>query len=172
MTTQISSQIGDISMTEKPISSPMNKCDATIVTKTKSSQNTNWDHFDVFNDVNVTSLMITSILVHGGLRCRLGSPPRLPYRLAPETPLAGQRRRWPYDGYPPCVSTTVPPVAGVRRRRGPGLLPAPRTPGLTPPFIATAHKPHRRRATRRRCRALSRPRHLTDRHDHPRHSSQ
>jgi hypothetical protein len=26
-------------MTEKPISSPMNKCDATIVTKTKSSQN-------------------------------------------------------------------------------------------------------------------------------------
>jgi hypothetical protein len=37
---------------------------------------------------------------------------RLPYRLAPETPLAGQRRRWPYDGYPPRVSTTVPPVAG------------------------------------------------------------
>jgi hypothetical protein len=26
-------------MTEKPISSLMNKCDATIVTKTKSSQN-------------------------------------------------------------------------------------------------------------------------------------
>jgi hypothetical protein len=31
--------IGDTSMTKKPISSPMNKYDATIVTKTKSSQN-------------------------------------------------------------------------------------------------------------------------------------
>jgi hypothetical protein len=39
MTTQNSSQIGDTSMTEKPISSLMNKCDATTVTKTKSSQN-------------------------------------------------------------------------------------------------------------------------------------
>jgi hypothetical protein len=39
MTTQNSSQIGDTSMTEKTISSPMNKCDATIVTKTKPSQN-------------------------------------------------------------------------------------------------------------------------------------
>jgi hypothetical protein len=41
----------------------MNKCDATIVTKTKSSQNTNCDHFSDFNDVNVTSLMTTSLLV-------------------------------------------------------------------------------------------------------------
>jgi hypothetical protein len=50
-------------MTEKPISSPMKKCDATIVTKTKSSQNTNCDHSGVFNDANVTSLMTTSLLV-------------------------------------------------------------------------------------------------------------
>jgi hypothetical protein len=41
----------------------MNKCDATIVTKTKSSQKTNCDHSGVFNDVNVTSLMTTSLLV-------------------------------------------------------------------------------------------------------------
>jgi hypothetical protein len=39
MKTQNLSQIGDTSVTKKPISSPMNKCDATIVTKTKSSQN-------------------------------------------------------------------------------------------------------------------------------------
>jgi hypothetical protein len=38
MTTQNSSQVGDTSMTKKPISSPMIKCDATIVTKPKSSQ--------------------------------------------------------------------------------------------------------------------------------------
>jgi hypothetical protein len=63
MTTQNSSQIGDTSMTEKPISSPMNKYDATIVTKTKSSEKTNCDHSSVFNDVNVTSLMTTSLLV-------------------------------------------------------------------------------------------------------------
>jgi hypothetical protein len=50
-------------MTEKPNSSPMNKCDATIVTKTKSSQKTNCDHSGVFNDANVTSLMKTSLLV-------------------------------------------------------------------------------------------------------------
>jgi hypothetical protein len=50
-------------MTKKPNSSPMNKCDATIVTKTKSSQMTNCDYSGVFNDVNVTSLMTTSLLV-------------------------------------------------------------------------------------------------------------
>jgi hypothetical protein len=50
-------------MTEKPISSLMNKYDATIVTKTKSSEKTNCDHSGVFNDVNVTSLMTTSLLV-------------------------------------------------------------------------------------------------------------
>jgi hypothetical protein len=44
----------------------MNKCDATIVTKTKSSQKTNCDHYGVFNDVNVTSLMTTSLLVKEG----------------------------------------------------------------------------------------------------------
>jgi hypothetical protein len=33
------------------------------VTKTKSSQKTNCDHSGVFNDVNVTSLMTTSLLV-------------------------------------------------------------------------------------------------------------
>jgi hypothetical protein len=57
-------------MTEKPISSPMNKCDATIVTKTKSSQKTNCDHSGVFNDINVTSLMTTSLLVLAGVRHR------------------------------------------------------------------------------------------------------
>jgi hypothetical protein len=51
-------------MTEKPISSLMNKCDATIVTKTKSSQKTNCDHSSIFNDVNVTSSMTTFLLVY------------------------------------------------------------------------------------------------------------
>jgi hypothetical protein len=60
-------------MTKKPISSLMNKCDATIETKTKSSQKTICDHSSVFNDVNVTSLMTTSLLVlestsHGSQR--------------------------------------------------------------------------------------------------------
>jgi hypothetical protein len=54
-------------MTKKPISSPMNKCDATIVTKTKSSQKTNCDHSGVFNDVNAMSLMTTSLLVSDDL---------------------------------------------------------------------------------------------------------
>jgi hypothetical protein len=67
MTIQNSLQIGDTSVTEKPNSSPMNKCDATIVTKTKSSQKTNCDHSGVFNDVNVTPLMTTSLLVVLGL---------------------------------------------------------------------------------------------------------
>jgi hypothetical protein len=53
-------------MMEKPISSPMNKSDTTIVTKTKSSQKTNCDHSGVFNDINVTSLMTTSLLVSIG----------------------------------------------------------------------------------------------------------
>jgi hypothetical protein len=66
MTAQNSSQIGDTSMKEKPISSPMNKCDATIVTKTKSSQKTNCDHSGVFDDVNVTLLITTSLLVSFG----------------------------------------------------------------------------------------------------------
>jgi hypothetical protein len=74
MTTQNSSQIGDTSMTKKPISSPMNKCDATIVTKTKSSQKTNCDHSRVFNDVNVTSLMTTSLLVISAAAGELHTP--------------------------------------------------------------------------------------------------
>jgi hypothetical protein len=46
----------------------MHKCDANSVTKWKSSQMTTCDHFGAFGDVKGTSLMTTSLLVHGKMR--------------------------------------------------------------------------------------------------------
>jgi hypothetical protein len=66
MTTTISSQIRDTSVTKKLISSQMHKCNTNSVTKWISSQMTTCDHFGAFGDVKGMSLMTTSLLVEVG----------------------------------------------------------------------------------------------------------